>query len=248
MLTKRENTQIKMHCVTIEDLVPEDHFLRKLAALVDFSFIYPEVHGLYCHNNGRPSIDPVMLIKYLLIGFLYGIESERRIEQEIRVNMAYRWFLGLDIDDNVPDHSTISQNRKRRFNGENLYRKLFERSLAMCIDKGLVDGKLILTDSTHVKANASKKTECKITVEKEAAWYMERLDKYEALERDRLEGLGKIKPKKESSKTKEKKQAFVEKTERPLRCAIFSDQRTVFIGNTGQTIKIAKIVHTVRNA
>ena len=195
MMTQRENTQIKLHNITIEDLVPKDHFLRKLEAMVDFSFIYDEVRDLYSHITGRPSIDPVVLIKYLLIGFLYGIESERRIEQEIQVNMAYRWFLGLDIDDRAPDHSTISQNRRRRFKGENLYRKLFERVLALCMEKGLVDGRLILTDSTHVKANASKKTEVRITIEKEAAWYIERLDKYEAMERSRLEDQGTIRPK-----------------------------------------------------
>lgn len=214
MMTQRENTQIKLHCITLEDLVPEDHLLRKLDAMVDFSFIYDEVRDLYNQTTGRPSIDPVVLIKYLLIGFLYGIESERRIEQEIQVNMAYRWFLGLDIGDRVPDHSTISQNRSRRFKGKELYRKLFERVLIVCIEQGLVSGKLILTDSTHVKANASKKTECRVTVEKEAAWYMERLDKYEGLERKRLEGLGKIKPKKEASE-KSDRQEFTERTMSP---------------------------------
>jgi transposase len=211
MLTKRENIQIKLHCITIEDLVPEDHFLRKLDALVDFSFIYDEVRELYCENNGRPSIDPVMLVKYLLIGYLSGIESERRIEQEIWVNMAYRWFLGLDLDERVPDHSTISQNRRRRFNGQNIYRRLFERVLAMCIEKGLADGKLILTDSTHVKANASRKSEYKVLVEKEAEWYIERLDRHEVLAREELESEGKIKPKRESRKSKKEPES-AEKT------------------------------------
>ena len=73
-----------------------DHLLRKVNDIIDFSFIYDEVENLYCSNNGRPSIDPVILVKYLLIGFLYGINSERRISEEIQVNMAYRWFLGLD--------------------------------------------------------------------------------------------------------------------------------------------------------
>ena len=182
--------------------MPEDHFLRKLDALIDFSFIYDEVRELYCENNGRPGIDPVILVKYLLVGYLYGIESERRIEQEIQVNMAYRWFLRLDIGERVPDHSTISQNRRRRFDGENLYRQLFERVLVMCIEKGIVDGKLILTDSTHMKASASKRSEHTVMVEKEAAWYMERLDKYEALEREKLEQAGKIKPKRAQSARK----------------------------------------------
>ena len=195
MLTQRKGVQLKLHSITIEDLVPSNHFLRKLEAIVDFSFIYDEVRDLYCPNNGRPSIDPVVLIKYLLLGYLYGIASERRIEQEIQVNMAYRWFLGLDLDGQVPDHSTISQNRRRRFNGENLFRGLFERILRQCMGKGLVDGKIILTDSTHVKASASSKKNIKVQIERETTDYMERLDKYEAAERERLEALGVIKPK-----------------------------------------------------
>ena len=110
MLTERQGYQIQMHSVTIEDLVPEGHLLRKVERLVKWGFIYEAVRGLYSDTVGRPSIDPVMLVKYLLVGFLYGIESKRRIEQEIEVNMAYRWFLGLDIRERVPDHSTISQN------------------------------------------------------------------------------------------------------------------------------------------
>jgi len=195
MLTERDGIQVKIHCITIEELMPQDHFLRKLDAVVDFSFIYDEVREYYCANNGRPGIDPVVLIKYLLIGFLFGIESERRIEREIDVNMAYRWFLGIDLDEHVPDHSTISQLRRRKFNGTDLFRKLFERVLSLCIEKELVDGKLILTDSTHMKANASRKSEVTVLVEKEAAWYMERLDRYEEIERERLEQTGKIKPK-----------------------------------------------------
>lgn len=207
MLTERTGVQIKMHCITIEDLVPEEHFLRKLENAVDFSFIYNKVRDLYCPDNGRPGIDPVVLVKYLLVGYLYGIESERRIEQEIQVNMAYRWFLGLDLDERVPDHSTISQNRRRRFHGENVFRSLFEHILHLCMEKGLVDGKVILTDSTHVKANASFKANAKVLAERETTDYMERLDRYEAEERGRLESLGAIKRqrighmKKEAQKT-----------------------------------------------
>ena len=203
--------QLKLHCVTIEDMVPADHFLRKLDAAVDFSFIYDVVRDLYSSFFGRPSIDPTMLVKYLLIGYLYGIESERRIEQEIQVNMAYRWFLGLDIGERVPDHSTISQNRRRRFKGENLFRHLFEHILGLCIEKGLVDGKLILTDSTHVKANASPKANVKIQAERETSSYLERLDRYETLERERLEEEGRISPQRKTA-AKSVKANIVEKT------------------------------------
>ena len=95
MLTERAVVQIKMRCVTIKDLVPQEYFLRRLEKAVDFNFIYDEVRNLYCPDNGRPGIDPVVLVKYLPVGYLYGIESERRIEQEIQMNMAYRWFLGV---------------------------------------------------------------------------------------------------------------------------------------------------------
>lgn len=136
MMTNSENKQIKFHMITIENLVPENHFLRKLNRLADFSFIREETKAFYCHNNGRPCIDPVVLVKYLLIGFLYGIESERRLEQEIQVNMAYRWFLGLDLDERVPDHSTLSQNRRRRFRSKELYQLCFCRLSANAWKRG----------------------------------------------------------------------------------------------------------------
>jgi len=140
MLTERNNKQVKKHFISIEDLVPADHFLRKLDAIIDSSFIYDEVRDLYCPDNGRPGTDSVILIKYLLLGFLYGILSERKIEEECSERIPFRWFLGLDLDDRVPDHSTISQNRRRRFYGKDIFRRLFERVIALCVEKGLVDG------------------------------------------------------------------------------------------------------------
>jgi len=198
MMTENHGMQLKLMnpSITIEDFVPQNHLLRKIEAAVDFSFIYDEMREYYCPNNGRPSTDPVQLVKYLLIGFLYNINSEREIEIEIQGSMPYRWFMGLNLDDKVPDHSTISQNRRRRFNGTNVYRRMFEQILMICIKKGLVDGKIVLTDATHVRANASRQSEFKEIVEKEATHYMERLDKYEAAEREKLESEGRIKPKK----------------------------------------------------
>ena len=194
MMTKIGNQQIEMHLITIEDLVPTDHFLRKVNAIIDFSFIYDEVENMYCHNNGRPSIGPAVLIKFLLIGFLYGINSERRISEEIQVNMAYHWFLGLDIMDKVPDHSTISQNRRRRFNGSDLFRNIFQKIVFLCVEKGLADGRLVFTDSTHIKANASRKTEYIKQTEEVTNEYLKELDQYEETVRSQLESEGKIKP------------------------------------------------------
>ena len=210
MLTRTEGKQLRFHMITIEDLVPEDHFLRKLERHIDFSFIYHDIAGCYSEKTGRPSIDPIILIKYLLIGFLYGIESERRLEQEIRVNVAYRWFLGLDLDDTVPDHSTISQNRRRRFRESGLFRRLFEQVLLQCMNKGLITGHTILTDSTHIKANASSRKNIKVMVEKEAGSYLERLDAYEEQERSRLEEMGMIKPQRKRRRPEGK--VMVEKT------------------------------------
>lgn len=203
MMTEQVCQQLKLHSVTIEDMVPAGHFLRKVEAVVDFRFIYGKVQDLYCLNNGRPSIDPVMLVKYLLIGFLYGIDSERRIEQEIEVNMAYRWFLGLDIGERVPDHSTISQNRRRRFSGHELFREIFEEIVRRCMESGLVKREVILTDSTHVKANASRQKNIKVQAEQETTDYMKRLDTAESEERQRLEKAGKIKPQRKARASKD---------------------------------------------
>ena len=150
--------QLKLHMVTIEELVPEGHFLRKLEAMLDLSFVYEETSHLYSHY-GRPPIDPVVLVKYILVGFLYMIPSERQIEQRVQTDVALRWYLGLDLFDRVPDHSTISQLRRRKPSFRKIFRRLFEKVVRQCIEKGLVSGRLAVTDSTHVKANASRASE-----------------------------------------------------------------------------------------
>lgn len=135
-MTKHVNQHIEMHLIIIEDLVPMDHLLRKINDMIDFSFIYDDVENMSCSHNGRPSTDPMIRIKYLLIGFLYGSSSERRIAEKIQVNMAYRWFLGLDIMDKVPEHSAISQNRKRRFKDSGLFGNIFQKTVTICIENG----------------------------------------------------------------------------------------------------------------
>ena len=197
MLKKSESKQMKMSFVTLESLMPQEHFLRDLDRLIDFDFIYDKVADLYS-NTGRPSIDPVVMIKMLLIGYIYGIDSERRLEQEITVNIAYRWFLGIDLDERVPDHSTISQLRRRKFDGTTVFRDIFDEVVRKCIETGLIDGKLLLTDSTHIRANACNDLREIIEVPDTPSQYIQKLDR-EAYE------LGLIKEPVEydTSKTKE---------------------------------------------
>ena len=177
VLNKSVEKQDKMILTTLEKLMPEDHFLRDLENTIDFSFIYEKVESLYSHT-GRPSVDPVVLIKMLLLGFLYGIDSERKIEKEAEINIAFHWFLGIDLDERVPDHSTISQTRRRKFKDTNIFEEIFDEVVKRCIDTGLVDGKLILTDSTHIKANASIKRKETVTVTVEPRAYMKKLEEY----------------------------------------------------------------------
>lgn len=176
MLNRNENRQMKMCFVTLDELMPQEHFLRDLDKCVDFSFIYDKVETLYS-NIGRPSVDPVMLVKMLLIGYLYGIESERRLEQEIRVNIAYRWFLGIELDEPVPDHSTISQLRRRKFSDTTVFQEIFDEIVRKCMEAGLVTGKLLLTDSTHIMANARNDLREVIEVPDTPTEYMRKLDK-----------------------------------------------------------------------
>lgn len=179
--------QLKLHMVTIEDLVPQEHFLRKLEAALDLSFIYRETEKLYSRRYGRPPTDPVMLVKYLLVGYLYGIPSERQIEQRIQTDVALRWYLGLDLLDRVPDHSTISQLRRRKPSFRKVFRRLFEEVVEQCIRRGLASGRLVATDSTHVKANASPASEHLVEVTEKPGAYWERLDAYEEEALEELE-------------------------------------------------------------
>lgn len=150
-------TQYRFIYINLDDFVPQDHLLRQIDQLVDFSFIYQKVAHLYS-PFGRRSIDPVLLMKMLLVGYLYGIDSERKLEEEVRLNIAYRWFLGLDLESPIPDHSTFSQNRRRRFKDNTTFQEIFDHVVRLCIEKGIVTGKVIVTVSTHIKASASSNT------------------------------------------------------------------------------------------
>jgi transposase len=177
MFTKNDSTQQKLEMVYIENLVPQDHLLRKIDKHINFSFIYELVKDLYCADNGRPALDPVVLFKMIFIGYLFGIRSERQLEREIQVNVAYRWFLGLSLTDKVPDYSTISQNRRRRFKNTDVAQKIFDEIVRQAIKYGLVDGKILYSDSTHLKANANKKKSAEIQIQKSTKDYLDELDK-----------------------------------------------------------------------
>ena len=194
--------QLKYHMVTIEDLVPQNHLLRKVEAALDLSFVYEETAHLYSRRYGRPPIDPVVMVKYLLIGFLYGIASERQIEVRCADSNAFRWYLGIDLDERVPDHSTISQLRRRKPAFRKVFRRLFVEVVDQCVKKGLVSGRLAVTDSTHVKANASRASEYEVDVEEEVGNYWERLDIYEE---EGLEELKRRTGKRRAKRTKQVK-------------------------------------------
>ena len=168
---------------SLEDLVPKDHLVRKLENAIDWSFIYEMVEGSYCEDNGRPSLDPVILIKLAVVQYMFGIRSMRQTIQEIKVNNAYRWFLGLGLHDPVPHFSTFGKNYIRRFKDTELFEKIFEKILSECMEDGLVDVHVVFVDSTHVKARANSKKYEDTEVEEQALWYAEELK--EEIDRDR---------------------------------------------------------------
>lgn len=170
--------------VTLEQLVPKDHLLRLLDQHIRFDFIRAATQHLYCENNGRPAIDPVVLFKMLFIGYLFGIRSERRLVKEIEVNVAYRWFLGFRLTDKVPDASTLSQNRRRRFAGTDIEQHIFDGIVEQAIEHQLIGGRVLYTDSTHLKANANKRHFDVHQVEQTPSVYLAELDA--AIDADRV--------------------------------------------------------------
>lgn len=202
MLKKPQPQQYELEMVCIEQLVPQDHLLRKVDKQIKFDFVRERMKNQYCENNGRPAIDPVVLFKMLLIGYLFGIRSERRLVKEIEVNIAYRWFLELKITDKVPDHTTISQNRRRRFLTGELFQEIFDDIVLQAYQKGLIEGKVLYTDSTFLKANANRNKFIKGNIEKSTKSYIKELE--EAIEKDRDEhGLKPLKQKEEKPEVKD---------------------------------------------
>ena len=156
MLVKREMDQGIVEMVEIASLVPDDHLLRKIAAAVDFNRLYEMVEPLYSEDDGRPSVDPVVLFKMVLIQHLYGLSSLRRTAEEVNLNVAYRWFLGCTLQEKTPYFSTISYNFRHRFT-ENTAAQVFSWILDEVAEAGYLSPKAVFVDGTHIKANANTK-------------------------------------------------------------------------------------------
>ena len=156
-MTRRNNAkEFGFILGTIEDFVPKNHMVRKLEETIDWCFIYPLVSSLYS-KIGRPSIDPVILFKMIFINYCFGINSMRKTCEEIKVNLAYRRFLGISLEDSVPNYSTWSQNYIRRYGDSEVFDEIFKHILKQAIDNGYVDMTTVFGDSTHQKASANKR-------------------------------------------------------------------------------------------
>jgi transposase len=139
----------------LEDRVPCDHLLRRIDAVLDLSWLRTELSPFYSHT-GRPSVDPELMIRMLLVGYCYSIRSDRRLCQEVELNLAYRWFCRLGLEDAVPDHSTFSVNRHGRFRDSDILRSVFESIVRRCMEAGLVGGEGFAVDASVIEADASR--------------------------------------------------------------------------------------------
>jgi transposase len=140
---------------SLETHVPADHRLRSIDRFVELGEVRRELTSFYS-TLGRPSIDPELMIRMLIIGYCFGIRSERRLCEEVHLNLAYRWFCRLGLDGDIPDHSTFSKNRHGRFRESDLLRRVFETVLQRCIGEGLVGGEAFAIDASLIKADANR--------------------------------------------------------------------------------------------
>jgi len=150
----KQSAQRELFCtIDLEEFIPQNHILRKIDNAIDLDFLYDLTADLYCDNNGRPSVDPVLFFRVQLVGYLFGIKSDRQLCRDIHLNLAYRWFCRLPLQVSVPHHSSLTRIRDRL--GEDKYRLIFERMLGRWRNSGLVEGKRIITDATLIDADAS---------------------------------------------------------------------------------------------
>src|SRR5262245_788983 len=157
MMGQHDRSEALFYYFRLEDQVPENHLLRLIDKHISFAFVRERLRTSYS-ETGRPSIDPELLLRILLIGYLYGIPSERRLVEELSMHLAWRWFTGLGFDQEIPHHSTFSKNRHGRFQESKRFEELFEQIVRQCVDVGLVQGKHLSVDGSFVEANAAKES------------------------------------------------------------------------------------------
>lgn len=173
-MVKGHENRYQVEMISIEDLVPQGHLLRQISNAVDFSKIYEFVEELYCDDNGRPSIDPAVLIKMVLIQHLYGLASLRRTADEVSLNIAYRWFLGYGLQEETPHFSTLSYNFRHRFNADTID-KIFAWVLSEAAEAGYLKPEAVFIDGTHIKANANTKKKIEVEIPVAAKRYADEL-------------------------------------------------------------------------
>jgi transposase len=157
MMGQHDRSEALFYYFRLQDQVPENHLLRLIEKHISFEFVRERLKDSYS-ETGRPSIDPELLLRILLIGYLYGVTSERKLVEELRMHLAWRWFTGLGFDQEIPHHSTFSKNRHGRFQESKLFEQLFEEIVRQCVEVGLVQGQHLSVDGSFVEANAAKES------------------------------------------------------------------------------------------
>lgn len=176
MMNLKDNAERK-NCknISLDALVPQNHIIRKIDNAIDLSFIYEKVQSLYS-NTGKPSIDPVVLFKIIIIQYIFGIRSMRQTIREIEVNIAYRWYLGYGFEEKIPHFSTFGKNYKRRFQGTEIFNQIFFQIIDEITKCKFLDTENIFIDGTHIKANANLKKSKNVLIEESSKFYQNLLD------------------------------------------------------------------------
>ena len=156
MMGRRSGDQDRLfYDISLDQLVPVDHLVRRIDAVLDLSWLHGELASYYSHT-GRPSIDPELLMRMLIVGYVFAIRSERQLCSEVQVNLAYRWFCGLGLEDTIPDHSVFSRARHERFREADAFRIVFEGVVGRCLKEGLVGGVSLSVDASFIKADVNQ--------------------------------------------------------------------------------------------
>lgn len=166
--------QVMMLC--LEELVPQNHMVRKMEKVLDLSFVYDLLEDTYCEDNGRPSVDPVVILKLALIKKMFGIRSIRKTVEEASLNNAYRWYLGYGLNEEVPHFTSFLKSYAKRFGDNDLFGELFGRVLSKCVEKKVLKADVVFMDSTHMKASANKNKATSKEIEEQGKHYQDELE------------------------------------------------------------------------